>query len=35
MVKYFHVALLCAFLGMAGTAYSAEPGPDPAFVDLW
>ncbi|MCH8016217.1 MAG: PQQ-binding-like beta-propeller repeat protein [Acidobacteria bacterium] len=32
MVKYFRVALLCAMPGMWGTAYSAEPGPEPEVV---
>ena len=32
MVKYFRVALLWAILGMWGTAYSAEPGPEPEVV---
>ncbi len=28
-MKYFSAALLCAILGMSGTAFSAEPGPEP------
>jgi len=32
MMKTFSAALLCAILGMSGTAYSAEPGPEPEMA---